>query len=118
MLPNRIHLSKTASEQLKILKGRTGVTPNILARLALVCSLREGFDYQLQKEKVLDGLEFQMPTLLGEYALLYERILVELCRIESSNELGLALAAHIENGLKHFRGVNELAELVRVVQKS
>jgi uncharacterized membrane protein len=39
-----------------------------------------------------------------------------LYRIDNSSELGLALAAHIENGLKHFRGVNELAELIKVVQ--
>jgi DNA sulfur modification protein DndE len=112
MLPNRIHLSKIASEQLKLLKGRTGITPNILARIALARSIKEGFNYKLKEDMTLDGLEFQMPTLLGEYALLYERLLVELHQFENSNDLTLALAAHIENGLASIRSVKDLGELL------
>ena len=114
MLPNRIHLSKTASEQLKFLKARTGITPNVLARIALVRSIKEKFDYTL-KEVSSDGLEFQMPTLLGEYSLLYEKLLIELHAIQEPHELARALAAHIENGLSYIRNVRDLKDLLRQV---
>ncbi|EAP1447716.1 DUF1832 domain-containing protein, partial [Salmonella enterica] len=34
MLPNRMQLSRQTEEQLKRLKGYTGLTPNVAARLA------------------------------------------------------------------------------------
>lgn len=114
MLPNRIHLSKTASEQLKLLKARTGITPNILARIALVRSIKEKFDYTL-KETTSDGLEFQMPTLLGEHALLYEKLLIELHGLQDHHELAQALAAHIENGLTYIRNVKDLKDLLQQI---
>lgn len=112
MLPNRIYLSKTASEQLKWLKGRTGITPNILARLALARSIKDGFNYKQKKNLVLDGLEFQMPTLLGEYALLYEKLLIELHQLNNTDDLTVVLAAHIENGLASLRRAKDLGELL------
>lgn len=112
MLPNRIHLTKQASEQLKFLKARTGITPNILARIALARSLKEGYDYTQHEDLVLDGLEFLIPTLLGDYALLYERLLIERHRIKDSQQLALAIVAHIENGLGGIRNVRDFGELL------
>lgn len=114
MLPNRICISKTASEQLKLLKARTGITPNILARMALVRSIKEKFDYTL-KEVASDGLEFQMSSLLGEYALLYEKLLMELHAIPDHHELSKALAAHIENGLSYIKNVKDLKDLLNQI---
>ena len=42
MLPNRIRISKKATDLLARMKGNTGLTPNILARLAIAHSLETG----------------------------------------------------------------------------
>lgn len=45
MLPNRMQLSRQTEEQLKRLKGFTGLTPNISARLAFFGQLKMGSDF-------------------------------------------------------------------------
>ena len=36
MLPNRMNLSKTTEDQLKLLKQRTGISPNVSSRIAFL----------------------------------------------------------------------------------
>ena len=63
---NRIKISKDATIRLRTLKGRTGLTPNILARIALCYSL----NYQKISNFIKideDGQEFNRYTLTGEY---------------------------------------------------
>lgn len=43
MLPNRMVLSRQTEEQLKRLKGYTGITPNVAARLAFFARWRVSF---------------------------------------------------------------------------
>lgn len=45
MLPNRMVLSRQTEEQLKRLKGYTGITPNVAARLAFFRSVESEFRY-------------------------------------------------------------------------
>ena len=45
MLPNRMQLSRQTEEQLKRLKGYTGITPNIAARLAFFRALLNKSDF-------------------------------------------------------------------------
>ena len=42
MLPNRIKLSKKATDKLRYLKSKTGLTPNILSRIAIMLAIKEG----------------------------------------------------------------------------
>jgi DNA sulfur modification protein DndE len=42
MIPNRIKLSKKATDKLRFLKTKTGLTPNILSRIAVMLAIREG----------------------------------------------------------------------------
>src|SRR5437868_1986794 len=71
MLPNRLRVSKQATDSLKQLKSRTGLTPNLLCRMAMTLSLEEGVAGG-QRKTDLDGSEFNLPTLLGDHALAYE----------------------------------------------
>lgn len=43
MLPNRMVLNRQTEEQLKRLKGYTGITPNVAARLAFSARWRVSF---------------------------------------------------------------------------
>jgi DNA sulfur modification protein DndE len=111
MLPAQIRLSKQASEQLKQLKERTGISRNVLARLALSRSISDEFNYKTLAIN-LDGMDLHTPKLLGDYAEFYEKLLMELHNIETSHELTFALATHIENGLNHLKNVRDLSELL------
>ncbi|MGS8560846.1 DndE family protein, partial [Salmonella enterica] len=68
MLPNRMQLSRQTEEQLKRLKGYTGLTPNVAARLAFFRSVENCFRFSLHKDNInLDGnLVLDKITWLGE----------------------------------------------------
>ena len=63
----RIPFTSDADTRLRMLKGRTGLTPNILARIGFCLSLEEpGIPAQPSKE-ALAGREINRYTLLGAY---------------------------------------------------
>ena len=64
MLPNRIRISKKATDTLSMVKGRTGLTPNVLCRLAITHAL-EADSLKKRVESKQDGQEFNTNTLLG-----------------------------------------------------
>lgn len=110
MLPNRLRISKRAGEQFKQLKTRTGITPNILCRLAFTLSIEEGYKPNIESLE-LDGLEFNLPTLLGEHAALYLAMFRQVHGELNSKQAELMFAAHVDNGadkLKRSKNVLDL----------
>lgn len=110
MLPNRIHISKYASDTLKQIRSRTGVTPNILCRMALTLSLDEGHEPNPDNIDAT-GLEFNLTTLFGDAVLVYESLLKQAHGNLSSKEAQQMLAGHIDNGIgkiKHAKNVSDL----------
>jgi DNA sulfur modification protein DndE len=110
-LPSRIRLSQSSSDQLTFLKTKTGLTPNILARIAFSLSLKSDFDYR-QLSPASDGLEFNLGTLLGEHIQLYELLLLEDCDAKNPEELTSAMVSHIDNGLSYLKVTKTLGSLV------
>ncbi|WP_156506441.1 DndE family protein, partial [Oleiphilus sp. HI0117] len=43
MLPNNFRLFQDTEDKLKKLKTKTGITPNISARIAFFCSIEHGY---------------------------------------------------------------------------
>lgn len=111
MLPNRIHVSKRATELLKQIKARTGVTPNILCRMALTLSLEEGFKVNSDTTD-LEGSEFNLSTLLGEAGPLYEGLLRQAHGDLDPKKAQLFLAAHVDNGVDKLRRVKSVSDLL------
>jgi DNA sulfur modification protein DndE len=109
-LPSRVRLSKEVSGQLSYLKAKTQLTPNILARIALATSIESGFDYR-QLSPSGDGLEFNLPTLLGDQTLIYELLLLSETGAEDQDELTHALVSHIENGVASLRQAKALRDV-------
>jgi len=62
---SKLKISSEATTRLRMLKQRTGLTPNLLCRIALMMSLEEGplGNIPLPNE---DGSEFNAYTLTGE----------------------------------------------------
>ena len=101
MLPNRIHTSKSAQDLMSLLKQRTGVTPNLIARLAIAKSIESGFDYRTVSPDN-DGQELNMSVLFGDLASYYEHLLIESHGIHEASDISKALIAHVDNGLSIF----------------
>lgn len=115
MLPNRMQLSRQTEEQLKRLKGYTGVTPNVAARLAFFRSVESEFRYSPERDtKKLDGsLVLDKITWLGETLQATELVLKMLYPHIEQKEAIKAWAAHVEDGiaaLRNYRNLNNLAE--------
>jgi DNA sulfur modification protein DndE len=111
MFPSRFRISQRATESLKALKGRTGVTPNILCRIAFVLSLRDG-SRGGDQDFELNGSEFNTPTLFGEYALVYECLMRQVHGSLETKDMQRVVAGHIEAGLEHLKRVRSLGELL------
>jgi DNA sulfur modification protein DndE len=112
MLPNRVHISKRASELLKQIKSKTGVTPNILCRMALSLSLEENHNANPDITD-LNGSEFNLPTLLGDASALYEALIRQFHGELNSKEAQLILAAHIDNGVDKLKRAKSAADLLK-----
>jgi DNA sulfur modification protein DndE len=112
MIPHRIRVSERATARLKFLKSKTGLTPNILCRLAFVLSARE-LRKVSQVSSKLAGQEFNAPTLFGEHQRAYELLLAKYCHeARDERDTSLIIASHIENGLHKMGHIRSLGDVV------
>jgi DNA sulfur modification protein DndE len=98
---NRLRVSERATSYFPILKGRTGLTPNILCRMALCLSIADPSipNPKLEDEK---GQEFNRYTLLGEWdaffiSILRERLIHDSLDVEK--DLMTQFKAHLNRGI-------------------
>lgn len=113
MLPNRMQLSRTVEEQLKKLKGYTGVTPNVSARIAFFRSIESDFRYDPATEYATNGsLTLDKITWLGRTQEITELLLKHTYPDLEGKKLQQAWAAHIEHGIASLRNVKSLSILV------
>ncbi|MBA8870518.1 DNA sulfur modification protein DndE [Pantoea agglomerans] len=106
MLPNRMQLSRQTEEQLKKLKGYTGITPNLSARLAFFRSVEGGFRYVSESDnQKLDGiLILDKITWLGDTLHATEFVLKMIYPNLEHKHFINAWAAHVEDGIADLRG--------------
>lgn len=101
---NKLNISGDAASKLRFLRQRTGLTPNLLCRIALMMSLEQGSlrDTQPPDE---EGSEFNAYTLTGDYGALFAGMLrfveegVEPQRELDDATLLALLRAHIHRGV-------------------
>lgn len=113
----RLRLSKDASNRLRFLAGKTGLTPNILCRIGFCLSLGEASlpDPEAYTD---EDREFNRYTLLGEYDPLFIALLKERCReAETATErLPDYFRAHMNRGVlllqQRTRSLSDIAEMV------
>ncbi len=112
MLPKRLRISKSATDNLKMLKGRTGLTPNLVCRVALLLSLEDGPRGGLRTIEDL-GSEFNAPTLFGEFAFLFEALIRQVHGELDSKQCAAVVASHVDDGLERLRKSRSLTDLVQ-----
>ncbi len=113
---NKIVLSTEASDCLKQLKGRTGLTPNILSRFGYCLSLEEPAipDPSLYPE---EDREFNRYTLLGEWDELYVALLRQRMFRDGipDHEIEEQFRAHLHRGVVALsRLVKSLADVAKL----
>lgn len=115
MLPNRMQLDRQTEEHLKRLKGYTGITPNIAARLAFFRSVESGYRFSTDKyNKKLDGsLVLDKITWLGETLQITELTLKMLYPLMEQKDFIKAWAAHVEDGIATLRNHRKITELAQ-----
>lgn len=117
MLPNRMVLNRQTEDQLKKLKGYTGITPNVAARLAFFRSVESAFRYSPERDsKKLDGsLVLDKITWLGETLQATELVLKMLYPQMVQKDIIKAWAAHVEDGIAALRNHRSLKDLVQSI---
>jgi DNA sulfur modification protein DndE len=96
----RVKFSTEADGRLRMLKARTGLTPNIICRLGLCLSLDEP-GQPLSDSSELSQREINRYTLLGEYDLLFVTLL-SVRHPEAVNDpelLARLFVEHIHRGI-------------------
>ncbi|MBN1877909.1 MAG: DNA sulfur modification protein DndE [Anaerolineae bacterium] len=117
---NRLRISEEVASKLSMLKGRTGLTPNILCRIGFCLSLNDPTvplpdDYPSDTEKEIDR-----HTLTGQWDRLFVALIKERCYQDGlplDNEtLAEQFRAHINRGVlllfKRIRVLGDLAQLM------
>ena len=116
MLPQTMWLNKAVEEQLQTLKGKTGVTPNVAARIAFFRSIEKGFIFNKEKDYKLSGsLKLDKFTWLGKTQMVTELLLKQRYPEYSDKELQAAWAAHVEDGIAAIRNYTNLLNLTSFV---
>jgi len=121
---NRIYIGQEIDNRLRVLKARTGLTPNLICRLGFCLSLSEpGIPDQNLYE---DGQvrEFNRYTLTGQwdlfiFSLLRERMVLDGLDIDT--ELDEQFKAHINRGVmllyQRLKKIEDLSDIVCDVHK-
>ena len=98
---NRIRISEKATFRLNQLKGRTGLTPNILSRIAICYSLN---DPTIPNPDEYDetGQEINRYTLTGEWDTFFTALIKERCihdGLDPEKDLYHQMRAHLNRGV-------------------
>ncbi|OGR02346.1 MAG: DNA sulfur modification protein DndE [Deltaproteobacteria bacterium RIFOXYD12_FULL_53_23] len=98
----RIPFTIEADNQLRMLKARTGITPNILCRIGFCLSLEERGVPASIKGNTKFGREINRYTLLGKHDQVYTAMLVTRLLRDSipTEEIDTMFLAHINRGIQ------------------
>ena len=98
MLPNNFRLFQETEDKLKKLKTRTGITPNVAARIAFFSSVESGYQYILDDQRADGSLALNKTVWFGDYEALVDTLLRDLYPGLNDDELVRAWANHVRDG--------------------
>lgn len=100
---NKLRISADATSRLRAIRQRTGVTPNLLVRVAVMLSLEEGPAAASAPDE--KGMEFNSYTLTGDHTGMIGALLRYVEEVEgrsgplSDEDLVPLLRAHVHRGV-------------------
>ncbi len=113
----RIRFCREADTWLKVLKTRTGITPNVLCRMGLCVSLEEAAIPQLDHYPEDSQREINRYTLLGEYDTLFVSLLRQRIASDGLEDGSLddQFRSHVNRGVillaKRLRSLQDIGRL-------
>jgi DNA sulfur modification protein DndE len=113
----KLRLTKDASNRLRFLAGKTGLTPNLLCRIGFCLSLGEPI-IPNPDEYTDEDREFNRYTLLGEYDTLFVALLKQRCHDDglSEDEAARYFGAHMNRGVillqQRAKGLSDIAGII------
>lgn len=115
MLPSRVTLSRVVTDKFRNLKGLTGLTPNILARVSIMLALRDGSSLKNASVADTEGQVLNRDVLFGEYADVYDVLIRQYATKIGIEEIDADfIAALVEAGahkIGHLKNVSDIAHL-------
>lgn len=114
----RLRFSEEASRKLSQLKGRTGLTPNLLARIGFCLSLNDPLPPDPNDYLPESNREIDRHTLTGPWDSLFVALIKERCQQDEINQsdVFVQFKAHMNRGVllldKRIRSLNDLALLL------
>ncbi|WP_108124329.1 DndE family protein [Saccharospirillum mangrovi] len=114
MFPQRVHLKKKTWDKLQYLQTKTLVTPNVIARIAILISVQEKNITIKGKSENKDHHVINRDVLFGQYEVVFRAILSQYCYENnfSTNHIETILNTLIENGLYKISHVKNLSDFV------
>jgi DNA sulfur modification protein DndE len=116
MLPNRIKLSQKATDKLRSMKAGTGLTPNILSRIAIMLAINDNNGLANVGIDELDGQELNQSVLFGEHILVYDVMINQFIH-EHKLEMPVArvIASLVEIGIHKVGHVKKTEDLCQFI---
>lgn len=114
----RLRFSEEASRKLSQLKGRIGLTPNLLARIGFCLSLNDPLPPDPNDYLPESNREIDCHTLTGPWDSLFVALIKERCQQDEINQsdVFVQFKAHMNRGVllldKRIRSLNDLALLL------
>ena len=112
----RMRFTEDISQKLSMLKGRTGITPNILCRIGFCMSVETPSIPDPNEFDEYGDREIDRPVLLGTYDPLFVAMIKERCKRDGLNveddELYEHFRAHVHRGVALvYKRVKDIPDL-------
>ena len=115
MLPNRVKLSTKATSKLQYIKMKTGITPNIGSRIAIMLAIKQGGNLNNAELNDTEGQSLDKSVLFGEYSDVYD-VLINQYIHEFKINLGIqkTIASLVEIGVHKMGHIKSLSDVCKL----
>ena len=114
-IPGSISISKRVRDQFQTIKNKTGLTNNVLSRIALMLAIESGASVRVGSREDAGGQTLSRDLMFGEMADLYDVVIRQyLHEKDIEVSVGEAIGALIEVGahkMAHCRSLEEVCAL-------
>lgn len=108
MLPNRVKLSTNATRKMQYIKSQTGITPNILSRIAIMLAIKESNNLKNAGIGDFEGQVLDKSVLFGDHDEVYDVLINQYINdnnielepqkvVASLVEIGVHKMGHVKN---------------------
>ena len=116
-IPGSISISKRVRDQFQTIKNKTGLTNNVLSRIALMLAIESGASVKMGGREDAGGQTLSRDLMFGEFADLYDVVIRQYLH-EKRVELpvGEAIGGLIEIGahkMAHCRSLEDVCALAK-----